>query len=112
MPKAAKKNATKKAPAKTAKKQATKRKTEKNTSSKKAPQATSPSRRTRAVTATPARIMSRRSGGKSEITAVIGSVTAEDVAVRAYFIGERRRSLGLPGDPESDWLEAERQLRV
>ena len=102
MPKTAKKSAAKKAPAKKATKKAPAQKT-----SPTAPSAT----RTRAVTATPARVMTRKRGGKSEITAVIGSVTTEDIAVRAYFIGERRRHLGLPGDPQSDWLEAERQLR-
>jgi hypothetical protein len=105
MPKAAKKSATKKAPAKSAKKTASKTPAKKT--SPAAPMAT----RTRAVTATPARVMTRKRGGKTEITAVIGSVTTEDVSVRAYFIGERRRHLGLPGDPQSDWLEAERQLR-
>jgi hypothetical protein len=35
---------------------------------------------------------------------------ADRVALRAYFIGERRRSLGIPGDPTSDWLQAEREL--
>ena len=34
----------------------------------------------------------------------------EDVALRAYFISEKRRSQGLPGDEHHDWLEAERQL--
>ena len=34
----------------------------------------------------------------------------EDIALRAYFISERRRSLGLPGDEHQDWIEAERQL--
>lgn len=93
MPKSAKKSATKKAPAKSAK--------------KKAPAHP----RTRAVAATPARVMSRKRGGKSEITAVIGSIATEDIAMRAYYIGERRRSLGLPGSQESDWFEAERELR-
>jgi hypothetical protein len=37
--------------------------------------------------------------------------TETDIAVRAYFIGEHRRYLGLAGDSEGDWLEAERQLR-
>jgi hypothetical protein len=32
------------------------------------------------------------------------------VRLRAYFISERRRRFGLPGDAESDWLEAKRQL--
>jgi hypothetical protein len=30
--------------------------------------------------------------------------------MRAYFISERRHRLGLPGDSNSDWLEAKRQL--
>jgi hypothetical protein len=39
------------------------------------------------------------------------AVTAEDIALKAYYLGERRRHLGLPGSPESDWLQAERELR-
>ena len=40
------------------------------------------------------------------------SVEPEDDAIRlrAYFISERRRRFALPGDAESDWLEAKRQL--
>ena len=34
----------------------------------------------------------------------------EAVRLRAYFISERRRRFALPGDAESDWLEAKRQL--
>ena len=36
--------------------------------------------------------------------------TVEQVQVRAYFISERRRKLGLPGDEGHDWLTAEREL--
>lgn len=36
--------------------------------------------------------------------------TSEDVALRAYFISEKRRTDGLPGDEHQDWIEAERQL--
>ncbi len=39
-------------------------------------------------------------------------VSNEDVSIRAYFIAENRRALGLSGDCESDWLEAERQLKA
>jgi hypothetical protein len=39
------------------------------------------------------------------------SFSIEDISVRAYFIGEHRRSLGLSSDSEGDWLEAERQLK-
>lgn len=34
----------------------------------------------------------------------------DDVALRAYFIAERRQAAGLPGDSHQDWIEAERQL--
>ena len=37
--------------------------------------------------------------------------TFEQVQLRAYFISERRRKLGLPGDDSHDWLTAERELR-
>ena len=36
--------------------------------------------------------------------------TTDDIALRAYFIAEKRRQNGLPGDEHHDWLEAERQL--
>ena len=36
--------------------------------------------------------------------------TREDVALRAYFISEKRRAHGLPGDEHQDWIEAERQI--
>ena len=32
------------------------------------------------------------------------------VALHAYFIAERRRKLGMPGDQLSDWVQAEREL--
>jgi len=32
------------------------------------------------------------------------------IRLRAYLISERRRRFALPGDAESDWLEARRQL--
>ena len=36
--------------------------------------------------------------------------TNDDIALRAYFLGEKRRNHALPGDEHQDWLEAERQL--
>ena len=38
--------------------------------------------------------------------------TYEQVQLRAYFISERRRKLGLPGDESHDWLTAEQELRA
>jgi hypothetical protein len=34
----------------------------------------------------------------------------EEIRLRSYFISERRRRFALPGDADSDWLEARRQL--
>jgi hypothetical protein len=34
----------------------------------------------------------------------------EEIQLRAYFIGERRMTLGIPGDATSDWVQAEREL--
>ncbi len=67
--------------------------------------------RRRAAAATPPRVVTRRTGGKTEVIGVIGSVTTEDIALKAYYLAERRRHLGLPGDAQGDWLEAERRLR-
>lgn len=39
------------------------------------------------------------------------SPTFEQVQLRAYFISERRRKLGLPGDESHDWMTAEQELR-
>jgi hypothetical protein len=47
--------------------------------------------------------------GKSQ-KKVVSQPSSEQVALRAYFIGERRRSLGIHGDETSDWVAAEREL--
>jgi hypothetical protein len=41
---------------------------------------------------------------------VVAQPSSEQVALRAYFIGERRRSLGIHGDETSDWVAAEKEL--
>jgi hypothetical protein len=38
--------------------------------------------------------------------------TYEQVQLRAYFIGERRKSLGISGDETSDWVQAELELKA
>ena len=40
----------------------------------------------------------------------IAQPSSEQVALRAYFIAERRRGLGIHGDETSDWVAAEREL--
>jgi hypothetical protein len=50
---------------------------------------------------------------KASMTMPAGARTTpsdEEVRLRAYFISERRRRFALPGDADSDWLEARRQL--
>lgn len=39
-------------------------------------------------------------------------ISTDDIALRAYFIAERREKMGWPGDSTGDWVEAERQLLV
>ncbi len=34
----------------------------------------------------------------------------EQVELHAYFVADRRRKLGMPGDETSDWVPAEREL--
>jgi hypothetical protein len=36
----------------------------------------------------------------------------EQVQLRAYFIGERRKNLGIPGSETSDWVQAELELKA
>jgi hypothetical protein len=43
-------------------------------------------------------------------TVAKAAFTQDDIALRAYFIAEKRHKAGLPGDTHHDWLEAERQL--
>jgi hypothetical protein len=40
----------------------------------------------------------------------IAEPSDDAIRLRAYFISERRRRFALPGDAESDWREAKRQL--
>jgi hypothetical protein len=42
--------------------------------------------------------------------ATITEPTDDAIRLRAYFISERRRRFALPGNAESDWVEAKRQL--
>ena len=56
----------------------------------------------------------KRSGvqktGRAPAISVAFDPTDEQIQMRAYFISERRRRFDLPGDANSDWLEAKRQL--
>jgi hypothetical protein len=88
-------------PATTAKKPAPKAKRMRKPVLQKAGLRATPKRTT---TATKASKKSRSAASKP-------AYTSEDIALRAYFIAQKRQQLGHFGSPESDWLEAERQLR-
>jgi hypothetical protein len=45
-----------------------------------------------------------------EAGATAAELSDEDIRIRAYFISERRRRFALPGNADSDWLEAKHQL--
>ena len=87
-------------------------KREKNEGAKKTAAAIAPKRRT----ATKPKAATRTAGAApvakpaKKKTAKPSAVRQEDIAFRAYLIGEKRQQLGLPGDSLSDWVEAERQL--
>jgi hypothetical protein len=52
--------------------------------------------------------------GNLSMPAAAGTTAREPsddaIRLRAYFISERRRRFALPGNAESDWVEAKRQL--
>ena len=74
-----------------------------------------------ASTSVPAKKSVQRKAGSPPITKptagknkerknIAAQPSNEQVALRAYFIGERRRNLGIPGDETSDGVEAEREI--
>lgn len=60
----------------------------------------------------PAAVKAKRTPArpKAPTAPAVPAYTREDVALRAYFISEKRRHQGLHGDEHQDWIEAERQL--
>jgi hypothetical protein len=81
---------------KTAKRQTPRR----STAAKKLRKPKDTSERTAHISASP----------QEDVTPMSGEPSEDAVRLRAYFISERRRRFALPGDTESDWLEAKRQL--
>ena len=59
----------------------------------------------------------RKSAGTATLAPPVRSIKAkepsyEQVQLRAYFIGERRKSLGIAGSETSDWVQAELELKA
>ena len=57
-------------------------------------------------------IKPKRKAPARKTSAVEIVLSIEEIGLRAYFISERRRQAGAPGDEVSDWVEAERELRI
>ena len=93
-------------------------KREKNEGAKKTATTTAPKSRvaakpkavTRAARAVPAVPAAPAAKPVKKKQAKAATIRQEDIAFRAYLIGEKREQLGLPGDSLGDWIEAERQL--
>ena len=88
---------------------------EKTEGAKKAATTTAPKRRTTVNPVKP-KAATRTAGAAPKAkpakkkAAAPSVISTDDIALRAYFIAERRQQLGLPGDSLGDWTEAERQL--
>ena len=52
-----------------------------------------------------------RAAGAKKKAGASAAISDEEIRLRAYFISERRRQNGVPGDSAHDWLEARRQLQ-
>lgn len=48
---------------------------------------------------------------KKTVKKVAKSITENDIRVKAQEIYDKRIQKGLPGNAETDWLEAEKELR-
>lgn len=95
------------------------------TTKKNSKSATKSPRSSAEVTGTPkAPVRKKRAPGKAtsklpasftlepKASAQEPAIAHDDIALRAYFIGERRQQMGWPGDSATDWADAEAQLRA
>ena len=90
-------------------------KQEKNEGAKKPAATTAPKSRVatkpKAATRTAGAVTAAKTAAPAKTkVAKAATIRQEDIAFRAYLIGEKRQQLGLPGDSLGDWVEAERQL--
>jgi hypothetical protein len=49
---------------------------------------------------------------KSTRSGKVKQPTFEEIQLQAYYLGERRKKYGIPGDATSDWVEAELTLKA
>ena len=67
--------------------------------------ATAPIGKAKSAKMKPANNKAARSGSVKE-------PTFEEIQLQAYYIAERRKKYGIPGDATSDWIEAEITLKA
>jgi hypothetical protein len=77
---------------------------------KKAAAPAEPAAVAEAPAAKPAKRTVRKAAAPKAAKTAAPKISGDDIALRAYFIAEKRQQHGLPGNSETDWLEAERQL--
>ena len=63
-------------------------------------------------TATPSTAVSKSSAPAPMPAPVVEvpQIPRKEIQMRAYFISERRQTMGWPGNSSTDWIEAESQL--
>jgi hypothetical protein len=82
----------------------------KKTGKRQTPRRATMAKEPRKTTDTSERTAHISASPQADVTPMSGEPSEDAVRLRAYFISERRRRFALPGDAESDWLEAKRQL--
>ena len=75
-----------------------------------AKRAIQPTAKLQPATVKPKRAAAKAKAPVKSVQTKAAAYTLDDVALRAYFIAEKRRNHGLHGDEHQDWVEAERQL--
>jgi hypothetical protein len=67
-------------------------------------------KKTEPKTASAAKPRSKRSVAAGSNGSNGASFTQDDIALRAYFLSERRKANGWPADSNQDWVDAEQEL--
>lgn len=76
----------------------------------KAKKTAAPAAKKALKTATKSAAKPKSAPAKAATPETTPAISQDQIATRAYYIGERRQTMGWPGDPASDWIEAEAQL--
>ena len=104
-------------PAKTTSKSATAKASTPAAKAVKAPAKASPKAAAKAAIASTTKPKKASSEATAEVKPVAASqvlpelvISPDEIKLRAYYISERRETMGWPGNSSTDWIEAESQL--